>query len=243
MKNEWKKWIALLKYGHRFRFQFILALCFFAGGLAMQIGSVYFAASAVLTGTDSEAAFFLQSLSIGTLLTVCAAAMPAQILLSLDVSLLAQASPYKKRLQSGIFTTVSCTLSLICLTILLIIVRTAAAAVPVIRNYLSQGFLISGFIAAAMLICWPIMYKYYMASLAIIFSAAFLGGMSSVLLIVAEGDTIAILDYHLPSSPLVCILLAYIAVLAASAVSHIITQALYKKPFSKHVFGIMMKEL
>ncbi|MCD8230726.1 MAG: hypothetical protein LUD14_02680 [Clostridiales bacterium] len=241
MKNNWKKIFRLAGYGHQFRLQLILGVSFFILGLVIQIGSTLSVAQTNF-GEFGTFAFLMMQLC-GDVLIVSAAAMPAQILLSMDCALMTQASPWKKKLQTSIFSIFICIPTLIVLTLSLALGTTASAKMPGNSIWIAQSFLICGIITAFLLIFWPITYKYYRISMIIIICGIF---FSETGIIFSDGmlenGEIIFSSLRLPSSPAVCILLAYVIVLAACGINFLLARALYKKPLSKQAFGVFLQK-
>lgn len=239
MKKKFQKLLNLSRYGQRFRLQYILGLSFFILGLIMQICAVV---SASRSGFGELEFGFLLSMFCGEIFVLTAAVMPAQVLLSLDCTLLVQTSPWKKKLQTGICSVLSCIPTLIALTISLTLQLIAAAKMPANAVWLAQSFLICGIIAAFLLIFWPICYKYYRVSMVILLFAII---CMEIGIFFSNGwleyNGIVLLSSGLPASPAVCIFLAYAAVLAAFVVNYLLSLALYKKPLSKKAFGVLMQ--
>ncbi|MCD8217862.1 MAG: hypothetical protein LUD01_07445 [Clostridiales bacterium] len=239
MKNNWEKIAELTTYGIQFKRQLTNTVIFLVLGLLFQALNMYpFAFSDIQTGDPFE--FYLPQLTSVVILTSAAAMVP-QILLSLNYSHLVRTSPSGKKLQTGIFCRLLCVFSLVFLTLRLILCLAFTAIAPVSTVTMMQSFLLSGIMAALLIIFWPFTYKYYVVSIIAIGCIAFFFIKNSFTLSDPAKDRL-FASIHLPASPAICIVIAYAAVIAASGVSLLIAKALYKKPLSKHIYTVMMNQ-
>lgn len=175
--------------------------------------------------------------SLGIILLICAAAIPAQQAISVSVSTLAQSSACKKKLQTAIPTllmgagvTASLTVSALTRGI-----GVAAGA----DGLLLKGVIYDGFAVVLLVIYFAFVYKYFVASIVFLMFGAFgsgiFGGMDRGLLAWLLGDAVA----ATPSA--LCVVIAYGMVFAAIALQYLISLALYKRPVSKAAFGAALR--
>ncbi|MCD8365009.1 MAG: hypothetical protein LUC83_04205, partial [Clostridiales bacterium] len=239
MKNNLKKVAELTTYGIQFKRQLTNTVIFLILGLLFQALNMYpFAFSDIQTGDPFE--LYLTQMT-GVIILTSAAAMVPQILLSLSYSHLVRTSPSGKKLQTGIFCNLLCVFSLVSLTLRLILCLAFEAIGPVSTVTMMQSFLLSGFMAALLIIFWPFTYKYYVVYIIAVACIALFMIMTSLRLS-GRASSRLFAFIHLPASPAICIAIAYAACIAASGVSLLIAKALYKKPLSKHIYTIMINQ-
>lgn len=122
MKNKWKDSITcvrLMKYGMSAKQCFGTMILFMVIGIAFEMVTVL--------GVD---AYPFGWLDFGALFLYSAAMYPAQILMTLDISGMVQASPYKKQIQTGAMSLASLCGNLAALVILLLVRGLGACMAP-----------------------------------------------------------------------------------------------------------------
>jgi len=226
-----KKWenlitcVRLMKYGMSAKQCFGTMILFMVIGIVMEMLTVLGAGGLVWNTTLDFGAIFLYS----------AAMYPAQVLMSLDISGLVQASPYKKRIQTGAMSFASLCGNLAAMVILLLLRALGAYMAPE-RAPLIWGTLpaigIAGF---ALSIMGALMYKFYVLSviaLAVIFGT--FGGMIRYQEETGIENAAGILSgMSLPAAIAFCFAIIFLG----NAIQYLVARALYKRPFSKGAFG------
>lgn len=174
-------------------------------------------------------------LDFGALFLYSAAMYPAQILMTLDISGMVQASPYKKQIQTGAMSLASLCGNLAALVILLLIRGLGACIAPERALLIWETFPLIGIMGLGLSIMGALMYKFYILSiivLALIFgTAGSLGGFQGGL---EAGNDAGLLN---SMSPAVAVVFCVIMILLGNAIQYLVVRALYKRPFSKRAFG------
>lgn len=217
--------MGLLKYGMSVKQCLGSMILFIVVGIAFEMMSVL----------GSGVIFWNRSLDFGGLFLYSAAMYPAQILMSLDISGMVQASPYKKKIQTGAMSFASLCGNLTALAILLLVRGLGAWILPE-RAPLIWGMLPAiGIMGLGLSIMGAIMYKFYILSiivLAVIF--AIFGGINSYQDIMAvEYDSGIMGSMSVPVGVAFCLAM----ILLGNAAQYLIARALYRRPFSKGAFG------
>lgn len=94
MKNDLAKGFQLMRFCLSKYTNFIMMVVFFCLGLTMELLES--------SGAVPQRSGGYFPIGIGAIFLVCTAIFPPQMAVSLDVCLMAQASPYKKKLQTSI---------------------------------------------------------------------------------------------------------------------------------------------
>lgn len=220
MINDLRTGIKLMKYGINATMNLIFVVILLLFGLVMEAAEIF--ASGVFTW-----------IPLGMVMLVCTGAIPAQLVISVDVSSLAQSSACKKKLQTKIPALLMGSGSIAALTLSAIVrgIRVAAGA----DERVLKSMVSSGIIAAMLIVYFAFVYKYYVVSIGVLYAGMFVSGFFGALWSeLLEGPLDAV-------SPVLCVFIAYVIVLAAIGLQYLISLALYKKPISKACFGAALR--
>lgn len=174
------------------------------------------------------------ALDLGAVFLFCAVLFPGQLATSLDVSLLAQASPYKKKLQTDIACALTMWGSLAAMAVIVIIRLIGAAVAPGQAEVILGRIPVAGTIGFVLILFSGVMYKFFVLSLIIIY-LTMLGGGIVLGILDTMGKISGMFGSGLPAAAFV--LLAFAFVLAGCGLQRLITRAAYKRPLSKYAFG------
>lgn len=225
MINDLRTGIKLMKYGINTTMNLILAVIMLLFGLVMEAAEIF--DSGVFTW-----------IPLGMVMLVCTGGIPAQLVISVDVSSLAQSSACKKKLQTKIPALLMGIGSIAGLTVSAIVrgIRVAAGA----DERVLKSMVSSGIIAAMLIVYFAFVYKYYIASIVVLYAGMLVSGFFG-------GGPYGALWSELLEGPLaavptvLCVTIAYVIVLAAIGLQYLISLALYKKPISKACFGAALR--
>lgn len=176
---------------------------------------------------------------VGGLYFILSGLFVCQLLISLDVSVLVQTSPYKKMLQTSAPMVVCAVITLIGFTAVAVIF----AVCPPRDQFLtaSQNLLFLAVFVFVMELYMGIVYKYFWVSMVILIVMC--GGGGFVAGLVGALDAVEIpffsslfsMDYYL------VVILGYALVTLGMALSYGLCCLFYKKELSKYAFGAAMK--
>ncbi|MCH5333139.1 MAG: hypothetical protein J1D89_04190 [Agathobacter sp.] len=222
MINDLRIGIKLTKYGINATMNWIFGACMLVLGLVMETVEIF--------GVG------VFGISLSMVLLVCGAAIPAQLAISIDVSSLAQSSAYKKKLQTSIPALLMGIGVLAALTLTVVVrgIRVAAGADELIL----KNTVYSGIIAAMLIVYFAFVYKYYIASIVVLYVALF-GSEIFDRILRGWGSVRRELFEAVPTA--LCIVITYALVLAAVGLQYLVMSALYKKPIAKSVFGAALR--
>lgn len=173
-------------------------------------------------------------LDLGAVFLFCAIMLPGQLATSLDVSLLAQASPYKKKLQTDIACALTMWSSLAAMAVIVIIRLIGAAVAPGQAEAILGQLPVAGTIGFVLILFSGVLYKFFVLSMIILYVIVFAGGMGLGILD-TMGKFSGMFGSGLPAAA--SVLLAFAFVLAGCGLQWLITRAAYKRPLSKYAFG------
>lgn len=220
-QKDIKTYIRLLRYGMDARRLLWGILIFVVIGIAFEI---MFA-----LGTGE---YRIQvGIDFGALFLYCAAIYPAQILMSLDISRMVQASPYKRKIQTGAVAIVSLCGNLTAFVMVLLIRGLIAWGMPQEAARIWSGLPVVGLMGLALSIMTPLLYKFYLFSIVAV--ALMFGGGGSF---VAIGGNLGIDmsgGMSLPAAIVLCVALLFLG----TGIQCLVARLIYKRPFSKGVFG------
>lgn len=229
MIRELKKGWRLAFYGISKTMNFIFMAAFALIGILLEI--VIVAAQAV---GESVFVGMYSALDLGAVFLFCAAMFPGQLATSLDMSLLAQASPYKKKLQTDMTCALTLWGNMAAMAVIAVIRVIGAAAVPERAAVLLGQIPVAGAIGFVLILFCGSIYKFFVLSVIIIYVAMFAGGVSYGLL-AAMGKFSEISVPAIPAAA--AVLIAFAFIWAGSGLQWLITRAAYKRPLSKYAFG------
>lgn len=227
-ENKWKNIITcvrLIKYGMNAKQCLGAMLLFTVIGIAFEIMN--------LLGTEAYSNMLV--FDFGVVFLYSAAMYPAQILMSLDISGMVQASPYKRRIQTDTAAFTSLCGNLAALAITLLVYGLAACAMPQRAALIWSGLPAIGFTGLVLSIMGALLYKFYILSIVVL--AVMFGGIGSWISIGRnmglESGLNLLGSLPLPAAIAFCAAL----ILLGNGLQYLILRAVYKRPFSKGAFG------
>lgn len=228
MKNKRKNIITcvkLMKYGMNVKSSMGTMLLFMVIGIAFEFMNT-------LGMVGYRNALWMD---FGALFLYSAAMYPAQVLMTLDISGMVQASPYKRRIQTSAMSLVSLCGNLAAFMIILLVRWVSACIMPQKAVLIWSTLPAIGLMGLGLSIMGALMYKFYILSiivLAVIFGSA--GGFINI-----AGSTEAGAGQNIPGGvPLpAAIALCVVLILLGNGIQYLITRMIYKRPFSKGAFG------
>ena len=229
LKKNLKKGISLIRYGAALKINLIFFVIMSVAGVVAEVMAFRVRINGGFMVFDIGAVFLL-----------CAANIPGQMTLSVDLSALAQTSPIKKNIQTTMMTQMNLAFSLAAMT-RIVVIRLITCTVT--GTGLAEGFgdlwYTAGIVEFALLIFFAVCYKYFIASMA---------GMYFVLLLVGGGIGCAVGAGVLKLSmlhphPLVSVLISYVLLLAGAGLGNLFSRLLYKKNLSKIAFGASVQRM
>ena len=230
-KNRWKDirtCMKLIKYGMSAKQSFGTMSLFIVIGIAFEMMWVL--------GFD-EGVFRSTTLDFGALFLYSAAMYPAQILMTLDISGMVQASPFKRTIQNSA-ASFACLCGNLTVFAIVLLIRLAGAHILPERAALIWDTLPGvGIMGLALSVMGALLYKFYIVgiiALAVIFGAY--GGFISISRMGASnGSALPLPGSALPLPAVIVLCIAMI--LLGSGLQYLLTGLFYKRPFSKGAFG------
>lgn len=173
-------------------------------------------------------------IDVGAVFLFCSAMFPAQLVMSLDMSQMVQASPYKKKLQISIPAKMTTAGVMIMLgwSIFLQVISCVISG----KNFADQGvkLLMTGMWAFVILLFTGVCYKFFVVSMIVMYIFMFGVGMPLEI-----G-----LRFFIPKGfihPLVAIVADIVLILTGGVIQYGLMKLFYKFPLSKAVFGAAAK--
>ena len=174
------------------------------------------------------------AIDVGAVFLFCSAMFPAQMVMSLDMSQMVQASPYKKKLQTSIpakMTTVGI-LIMFGWSMFLQVISCMISG----KNFADQGvkLLMTGMWAFVILLFTGICYKFFVVSMIVMYIFIFGAGM-----LLEIG-----LHFFIPKGfihPLVAIVEDIALILIGGVIQYGLMRLFYKYPLSKAAFGAAIR--
>ncbi len=174
------------------------------------------------------------AIDVGAVFLFCSAMFPAQMVMSLDMSQMVQASPYKKKLQTSIpakMTTVGI-LIMFGWSMFLQVISCMISG----KNFADQGvkLLMTGMWAFVILLFTGICYKFFVVSMIVMYIFIFGAGM-----LLEIG-----LHFFVPKGfihPLVAIVEDIALILIGGVIQYGLMRLFYKYPLSKAAFGAAIR--
>lgn len=220
MKNDLIKSLKLIRFCTSRRTNIVLLIIFLILGVMLEI----LGSTGLLLLNEAF------PVGGGAIFLLCTAIFPSQMIVSVDVSLLAQTSPYKKKLQTTLFSWILLVSMLCAMTLILVIrcVGTALRHAPMKE----LNFLPVGLFAAGIILYSGVAYKFFIGSVVALYVAMIAGGAAYGYMGAADIQ-IGWLD-RIGANPAVCVVLSYVLIAAATGLEYLISQALYRFPLSKY---------
>ena len=174
------------------------------------------------------------AIDVGAVFLFCSAMFPAQLVMSLDMSQMVQASPYKKKLQTSIpakMTTVGI-LIMFGWSMFLQVISCMISG----KNFADQGvkLLMTGMWAFVILLFTGICYKFFVVSMIVMYIFIFGAGMLleiGLLFFIPKGFI----------HPLVAIVEDIALILIGGVIQYGLMRLFYKYPLSKAAFGAAIR--
>lgn len=228
MKKDLIKGMKLARYGVGVKMNLAFMIIFIVCGIAWEI---YYTAEGI-----SDPVWLIYDM--GAVLLFCAAMFPAQMMISVDLSALAQTSPYKKRIQTTMLTKMTLVGSLISLT--LVILLKGIGCFVGHRSFseeIDKLYLVSllGFLFLLVSAC---MYKHFILTLLVLyFVLMILSGLSGFLMGISKNG-LEIFSIH----PVLSVVLSYALIFLGALGEQLLSKAFYKHELSRIAFGSAMKK-
>lgn len=223
MKNDFVKSLKLIKYSLSLKMNVTMAIVFFLLGLAMELYQAFWV-------TDMVSA---SGIPLGAVFMICTAMFPSQMLVSLDVSLMAQASAYKKKLQTSLSTLMILIGNLVMFTLILII-RMIGVAVTPGATLETMHILPVGIFSALIILYSGIVYKFFIMSIIVLY--AILAGFGGYIGYMTGSGQLVGGYGGLGLGTAADIILSYVLILVAAGIGYLISLAVYKFPLSRYAF-------
>lgn len=208
MINNWKMGFQSLKYAYGRLSNTIMMVIFFLMGI------LFYAMGPMLNN-----AFF------GGFMIMCAALMPTQMIYSLSVSNLVQASPAKKKMQTSV-PAVFTTGSMMAVYLVNILIHAVVSALSPETDYDAGGAMVMQALTALTLMAYlGVAYKYFMASLVmffVVYFSVYTGGFAAGVLFEAVNIPFAL-----------AAVLGFALIAAGRAAQYWVSLLVYKAPMSK----------
>ncbi|MCM1065300.1 MAG: hypothetical protein NC420_12715 [Eubacterium sp.] len=229
-KNQWKDMITcvrLIKYGMSAKQCFGTMLLFMVIGIAFEL--------MIVLGRGVGERYIGLQVDFGALFLYAAAMYPSQILMTLDISGMVQASPYKKRIQTSAMSFCSLCSNLVMLAIILLVRALGACLMPQRAAWIWASLPVIGIMGLGLSIMGALMYKFYILS--VILLAVVVGGGANYMgyrsVMVADNTSGILGGAPLPVAIMFCIA----ALFVGNGTQYLIARMIYKRPFSKGAFG------
>ena len=223
MKNDLIKSFKLIKYSLSMKMNITMAVLFFLLGLAMELYQAFWVTDTVSEGVIPFGAGFM----------ICTAMFPSQMLVSLDVSLMAQASAYKKKLQTSLSTLMILIGNLVMFTLILII-RMIGVAVTPGATLEMMHILPVGIFSALIILYSGIVYKFFIMSIIVLY--AILAGFGGYIGYMTGSGQLVGGYGGLGLGTATDIILSYVLIFVAAGIGYLISLAVYKFPLSRYAF-------
>ncbi|MDE6923723.1 MAG: hypothetical protein K2O97_13665 [Acetatifactor sp.] len=223
-KNKWKDirtCMKLIKYGMSAKQSVGTMILFIVIGVTFEMMWVLGFYEGVFRNT---------TLDFGALFLYSAAMYPAQILMTLDISGMVQASPFKRTIQNSAASFACLCGNLAVFAIVLLIRLAGAHILPERAAVIWDTLPAVGVMGLALSVMGALLYKFYIVSiiaLAVIFGVY--GGFISISRMGASNGS----AFPLPASIVLCIVM----ILLGNGLQYLLTGLFYKRPFSKGAFG------
>ena len=213
----------MIKYSLSMKMNITMAVLFFLLGLAMELYQAFW-----VTDTVSEGV-----IPFGAVFMICTAMFPSQMFVSLDVSLMAQASAYKKKLQTSLSTLMILIGNLVMFTLILII-RMIGVAVTPGATLEMMHILPVGIFSALIILYSGIVYKFFIMSIIVLY--AILAGFGGYIGYMTGSGQLVGGYGGLGLGTAVDIILSYVLIFVAAGIGYLISLAVYKFPLSRYAF-------
>ena len=213
----------MIKYSLIMKMNITMAVLFFLLGLAMELYQAFW-----VTDTVSEGV-----IPFGAVFMICTAMFPSQMLVSLDVSLMAQASAYKKKLQTSLSTLMILIGNLVMFTLILII-RMIGVAVTPGATLEMMHILPVGIFSALIILYSGIVYKFFIMSIIVLY--AILAGFGGYIGYMTGSGQLVGGYGGLGLGTAADIILSYVLIFVAAGIGYLISLAVYKFPLSRYAF-------
>ena len=213
----------MIKYSLSMKMNITMAVLFFLLGLAMELYQAFW-----VTDTVSEGV-----IPFGAVFMICTAMFPSQMLVSLDVSLMAQASDYKKKLQTSLSTLMILIGNLVMFTLILII-RMIGVAVTPGATLEMMHILPVGIFSALIILYSGIVYKFFIMSIIVLY--AILAGFGGYIGYMTGSGQLVGGYGGLGLGTAADIILSYVLIFVAAGIGYLISLAVYKFPLSRYAF-------
>lgn len=234
MLNDLKKGYRLVPYGVSRTMNLVFMVFFALLGAFLE----------VLIALGQTNGHFFSGLNtfidLGAVFLFCAVMFPGQLVTSLDVSLLAQASPYKRKLQTDMASLVTLFGNLAAMAVIVTIRLVIASLFSEQASAVLGTLPLLGLVGFALIVYSGLMYKFFVISIIVLYVVMVIGGVYSGFGAAMGNSSDLSQIMSLPTH--VAILLCFVLVLAGSGLQYLITRLAYKRPLSKYAFGSAIRK-
>ena len=228
MFNEMKKMWKLVPYGLSLKITIAVSVVVAIAGILIEFFELNYGVPA---GESGATLFDFGALMIGP-----GCFLPSQMVLSMDVSKLAQTSPQGKKLQtSGAALLLGASFFLMITLLLLMRIGFGLANPEYMAEYLKGMFGI-GVVTLFLMVYTVFLFKFFWASFIVLYIFFFAAGFSS------GANMFSLFSVSLPMSPAAAITLCYVMLLLGVIGYYALTCVFYKRPFSKNAFGAINRK-
>lgn len=229
MFNEMKKMWKLVPYGLSLKTTIVVSLVVGIVGILIE----FFELSYGVQMSEPGATLF----DFGALMVGAACFLPAQMVLSIDVSKLAQASPQAKKIQTS-GATLLLGASFLAMTTLLLLMRIGfGIANPEYMTEYLRGMFGIGVVILFLMLYTVFLFKFFWASFIVLYIVFFSAGFSG-----GSNNMFRLFNVSLSISPAAAVTLCYAMVLLGIIGYYALTCVFYKRPFSKNAFGAVNRK-
>ncbi len=215
----------------------VCMVLFFLLGIFLEVISV-------LTGVfGGEAGRFMRNFCVfSSMILFCSAMFPAQLITSMDITLLAQSSAYKKKMQTSIPCLWTLISNLVVMSVIILIRGIMTLIMPEHGDMIFSNLYICGVTGFILAFYSAFVYKYFIASLVGLYVGIMIYGIGSgfhMATNMIEGSEVGGGGLPVFLSVPLCFGLIFVG----SALQYLVTTAAYKRNFSKYAFGSSVKKL
>lgn len=223
MKNDVIKGMKIARYGLDLKMNIVFLVGFIIFGGFWEI-------SAAISGIEDP---LLSVFNAGDIFLFVAAMFPAQLLISVDLAEFVQASSYKKRIQTTMFTKVSLIGFLIALTLIIALKGTGCLIAHKDMGQVLGQLYVTVIIGVIIMLYSAVAYKHFIPTVIMLFVLAVLLGMMA--------NMIGRYQQFFTMNPIVSVLVSYGMILLGGLLHWLIARGFYKHEISKMAFGASLK--
>lgn len=236
MMNDLKRAWKLIPFGISKTFILVCMVVFVVLGIGFEVAAALDAIS------FRKGVGFTSSIDIGAVLLFCTAMFPGQLLSSLDVSLIAQSSSLKKKLQVKLTCLMTLVGNVAVMAVIILIRLAVAARMPENFPEIMAALPSIALMGLLLTVYAGMIYKFFLLSMLLLYAAMMgLGIYTGISL--AMSSELPSAEWLQALSVTVTIPLSFVLLAVGTGLQYLITNALYKRPFSKNAFGSAGRKL